>query len=194
MNPILILLVSILFGFEQSEQINYRLKVGEGTSLKISGSTSISEFNCQTYYVPVEDTLLVTFSADSGNFRINNGKIIFRIREIECGDAYSNRQLINTLNGRRYPFILVELQSIFPGNSWRKSKAEINIEMAGVQRKSAVDLLLSGVRDQSLYFRGSKYYRMSSFELKPPKPMMGLVQVNDSLNIEFELWLEVLEQ
>jgi hypothetical protein len=188
------LLVGLLFFSASEKEKYYYIKIEEGTSLVIKGSTSINRFQCISSYVPLEDTLHVIHHIDSGKYLFNKAKIIFRINEMECGDPYSNKQLRATLKGKKFPFILIEIMEIMPDpKHWINSTAKIKIELAGKVIVRIVNLKLAGAGNNVFSLEGEQAFLMSSFELSPPRPMMGLVQVRDSLDIKFFLSLRLLE-
>ena len=190
----LIFLLSSLWAGSENEPASLRVQVMEGTGLIIKGSTSISTFECESGYFPTEDTLLITYERDSGKYRIRHGRLIFRIRDIQCGDPYSNRQMSNTLKVKKYPFIIADLLEIHPGSGpWYHKSVTARIELAGNEIIQEIPLRVSSLKDGNLELKGEQSFRMSTFGLEPPKPMMGLIRVEDKLDIGFSLWVKLVQ-
>jgi hypothetical protein len=190
---ILLYLPILLNGFSLNEPGEVKFIVGEETDMSISGSTSVSSFQCKGSYLQTSDTLSLKFMKDSLIFLIGNGRLIFRLNDIECGDTYSNNQLKRTLKGDQYPFIIVDLLSVHPvSENWLLNTITVRIELAGNIKIEKIPVEFNEIRDGSVSFSGEHSIQMSTYDLVPPKPMMGLIEVNDRLDISFNLWVRPL--
>lgn len=165
--------------------------VSDKSEIIIHGSTSINNFSCSSSLVLMNDTLPVLITP--GKFIFTNARLIFTVNSIECGDNYSNKQLRNTLKSNQFPFILVDLMEISPDPSFfYKARTQLRVEVAGKQQLQNVNLILRRAAEDVYHLSGVTQISMSEYDLVAPSPMMGLIKVEDRLDIEIHLVLKVL--
>jgi hypothetical protein len=119
---------------------------------------------------------------DTANFEIS-----IPIREFQPSNPMMYSDFLNMLKESEYPEIKVtfskrQLQRprwSLPGNCH-----EMNITIAGITRTYKVQCSVNRCSD-NLYLSGEKSIMLSDFKLKPPERMLGLVKVNNEINVNF---------
>lgn len=100
----------------------------------------------------------------------------------------------STLNARSHPYITYKLSR----NELQRSSTENelfvfeistwgNLEISGHQREEKIEVTGVFLGPWQFRVRGSHEINMSDFGLTPPSPMMGLIKVNDTLTVNFDV-------
>jgi hypothetical protein len=121
-------------------------------------------------------------SRDTGTIEIS-----IPIREFEPSNPLMYGDFLNLMKASEYPRIKVafskqQLQSFRQGLPG--SCPDIRITIAGISRTYKIQCSLINC-SENLYLRGEKIIRLTDFLLQPPEKMLGLVKVNDEINVNF---------
>ncbi len=67
-------------------------------------------------------------------------------------------------------------------------KSFVTISLAGVERTKMIEeATVINHDDQTVTFKGSKVLQMTDFKIEPPTKFLGLVSVEDVLEVSFEI-------
>jgi hypothetical protein len=84
----------------------------------------------------------------------------------------------------------MELVSVQKQDLNTNFNARVNIELAGVKKSYYIPVIIE--KNESIYINGSIKLNICDFDLDPPTKALGLIVVNEE--IEIMLQLEVKEQ
>jgi hypothetical protein len=100
-----------------------------------------------------------------------------------------NKDFRKMLLEEENPFIQVELTSLMPSwlpeNVWLEGKAEIAVNINQIIRKYTVKCKVEN--PGSLLIYGRQKVLLTDFGLTPPVRMMGMVKVNEWVDLDFAL-------
>ena len=106
-----------------------------------------------------------------------------------------NADFYEALKSDQHSEIQFELTSVgvqddVPTNEWNQIRVEGLLTIAGTTR--TVDLIASWRREGANRFRvtGSKALTMTSFGVRPPVALLGLVRARDDIEVHFDLIAE----
>jgi hypothetical protein len=147
--------------------------------LFISGESNVNQFT-------------FSYSGKSGKTdktRQGDENIIISIpiKDFEASNPMMYKDFLELMKESEYPRIKVSfpkdaLDSILKTNE--KSCPFVEITIAGITRTYNIDCSIARCAD-NFYLRGNQVVKLSDFRLKPPTRLMGLVKVNNEINVDF---------
>ena len=200
--PILCILISpLLLALDmEAAFLPSQFTVEESSKLYLLGSTNVNSFRCDcmeqfsTYSLQMEET-------ESGQkVKFSNTRMLIPSSRFDCGNRIMNKDMFETLKGDKYPNIQIELidaaqvsgKKLGESADWVTMKATTIITIAGIKKQVSMDVMGKKISQNRFQFKGNKELRLSDYSLKPPSPMMGLVQVNNLITIHLDLTIKVV--
>lgn len=152
---------------------------GCGNYLKINGESNVNQFSF--VYNARNDK--------SGRHEAHQETIEIKIpiKEFRTSNPMMYQDFLNLMKEDKHPVIRVTISRNQLEN-WLSDDQnpcpELNITIAGITRKYQIDCSISQCSEK-LYLRGEQLLHLTDFRLKPPEKLMGLVKVNDEINVDF---------
>jgi hypothetical protein len=159
---------------------------------------SMSATNCENYlYITGESNVnQFSFSYNKVNYLgkysgiaqdTGNIKISIPIKDFVPSNPMMYSDFLVLMKESEYPIINIsfskrQLQS--SGWDLPGSCPDIRITIAGITRTYKIQCSLADCFN-SLYISGEKTIKLSDFQIKPPEKLMGLVKVNNEINVNF---------
>ena len=166
-----------------------RYTVEADSKLSIEGKSSVNDFSCILEDTISEDTLQFNTEVIDDEVFISGDSISLTINRFDCGKKGINRDFRKTLKSDVYPSIKLALLNLKIDDDMQlpSLRAEVEIQIAGV--KHIMELSFDNIEQngKQTVVSGSKVLKMSDFELHPPSPLFGLIKVDDTLTIYFDL-------
>lgn len=188
-------LVLITFFLAAAPPRTERWIVSAKSELIIRGTTNVSDFVCQTDCYAVRDTLELLLTEGNCPVIFSRNAMIIPVTSFNCGNDIITRDFQETLNAERYPDLSVRFVSIdqqAPALTATAVTGIVEITLAGTTRSYSVLYGVSGAGSNFISLTGKQEVCFSDFNLKAPRKMMGLIKVQDDLEVEFQLHLQKL--
>lgn len=132
----------------------------------------------------------------SGDLSIFKGGIRLKVQGFECGNELMNRDFSKTLKQDEFPDItltLIDLKGENTGVGLSVLMGEVDVEIAGVNHRMQMRCTLESLSDGRKRILGSQPLSFSDFGIVPPRRLLGMVRVENEINVDFTLILrEVL--
>ena len=169
--------------------------------LKLEGLTNFSGFICGCNEIFPPQFFTIEMQENGGTVaNFNQTKLNIRVTSLDCGDKLMNKGLQHALNAEAYPYITIELMKIREDkcnqltelNDWIKIKALTRLTINGKSNDYWLDITAKKLQDNCFRFTGNKKFCMSDFGVKPPAAMMGIVKVQDEINIILDLEITII--
>ncbi len=146
--------------------------------LYIKGESNINEFTFYYNSIPL-NLIELDNSGDTINLSIP-------VKEFEASNSFMYKDFLELMKEEKHPRILISFSRRQIEKTITNTEAcpELIITIAGVKRKYKVDchvLECSG----NYYMKGREIILLSDFNLKPPARLMGMVKVNNKINVDF---------
>lgn len=179
------------------EAPNYhRVKI-TSSSITIHGETNINQFKCRLNQPALNDSILVKNIWSNSKLDFEGLKLIYEVKSFKCGIPGMNSDFQELLKAEEQLYLLLQLNSItlLPDNDAFEElsvTAEVEINIAGVEKE--VQIIESIVQNHSsahMTLKGRERLLMSEFNIEPPTKFLGMVKVTDSIEVEFEISMEV---
>jgi hypothetical protein len=170
------------------------------SELIIRGSSNLTHFKCQIDQEFEKDTIILSTQLKNKKVLLNNAMIAFNIDKFHCGQPGINRDFKETLKYKEYPNIYLRIQKVgvksLSTDSIIPTQVTVSaeLELAGKKQDYEITFEEISFKDGIVSFKGSKTVHMTDFDITPPRVLLGLIQVNDQLNISFEFSLLIIKK
>ena len=168
------------------------------SNLTISGTSNISKFDCKLEQNFEQDTLIILTKYSGSKLLCENAITTFLVNKFNCGHEAINRDFRDALRENEFPEISLNVKNLYQTNNIsnlsREINAEVSLMLAGSKMEYKIDFEENKAEPSQLCFSGEKSVKMSDFNIKPPKALMGLIKANDDLSIQFDLRLILLNK
>ena len=174
--------------------------LGRSSQLKIEGKTNVNGFSCgcaeqfasQAFSIGEKD-------ADGLSTNFSRTKLKIKVKNLDCGNKLMNKDLQQSMNADKHPYITIELLKVTEDkcnrlakrNDWVKVKALARITLNDHSNDYWLDITAKKSAENHYRFIGSKALRMTDFGVTPPVALMGMVKVQDGISIQFDLDVSV---
>lgn len=190
------LLFIILSGFSSKPDrgvLIHRLIVQPSSKLIIDGKTNVNDFRCAITQYFGKDTLELKEGGPNRRPVFTKGYVGLEASRFDCGMQIMTNDFWKTIKSREYPFVSIEFISFerLPQYDRVKDvfKGKLQISLAGVTKKFEMNCTIEPEQTGLIHLKGGRSFTFSDFNLEPPSRMMGLVKVDDALDVNFHLVL-----
>lgn len=190
-----LIILGFLFAAAAPPPNTQRWVVSAQSELVIRGTTNLNEFVCQTDFNSVRDTLELLLANRDCPIIFSRNAMMIPVASFNCGNPMITKDFQETLNAERYPQLSVRFVSIDEQMAVVTAGAVtgiVEITLAGTTRSYSILYTLAGNGNNSISLVGNQEVCFSDFNLNAPRKMMGLIKVQDDLDVEFRLHLQKL--
>jgi hypothetical protein len=162
--------------------------------LAIHGTTNINTFKCMLDSYDLYDTLEYISARSSIEMTLNRNRMRIPVRSFNCGNRQITKDFWQTLQSEKYPELEICFRSFRRNNITDKTYVDgvVDITLAGVTKRYLIRYFARIPNKETILLTGLQTVNFSDFKLEPPQKMMGLIQVQESLEVEFNLMLRTL--
>jgi hypothetical protein len=189
------LLISDLPFKEKEPEKVWRVK--NESRLAIHGHSNVNAFSCKVdQYYSADNLQLYSFNDMPYHFSPN--EIVISLMEFDCGRKLITRDFRESLDAGRNPEMLIRFLALDripvdqPSLNDEKITGSLKVAIAGVEKEIIIMFTTSGNGNGVVYLDGSHTFMFSDFGLAPPTKMLGLIHVENELEVTFNLVLEEL--
>ncbi len=176
---------------EIGELARYKVILDESSYLRIVGETNINCFYCDHVGKLPTDTLFVQANAFGNYHQIKNSELRVRTAQFKCGLRQMTQDMMDLLDEQNHPFLKVKVLSLLQMDELVEATTLIYIAGTGVKYKVRSTL------DKQTNFtacKGSLDLNIRDFGIEPPTKLFGAVRVKETITIEFDLKLRIIEE
>lgn len=175
--------------------------IEDNSELYLNGSSNVNKFTCHCE----QDFQQQPFEAgifDQGRkLRFSSTLLRIQSEKLDCQNRRMNNDMHKTLKAEKHPFINIQLLEAHPKNGksisglydWTPFQVKATITIADVEKQVVLDVNGRQLTNNRFQFISSKALYMSDFHLAPPSPLMGLIKVDDKIEINFDLVVRVMD-
>jgi hypothetical protein len=174
----------ICFSINPGPEMIGQTKISEGAAicnnyLYIRGESNINEFSFYYKSIPQNSS----GDENSGDTLV----ISIPIRDFEASNPLMYKDFLELMKEDKYPRIYIsfsrkQLEDAIINKP--EPCPQIRITIAGITRTYLVDCMVEKCSGQ-YYLKGNEIIRLSDFNLKPPGKLLGLVKVNNEIDVNF---------
>lgn len=162
----------------------------------LEGKANVVNFTCKATEIETTGRLagLDTTSTVPSPHGDVNLQVKIPVHKLNCGRQGINRDMKQTLNANEHPYITYKLdRNQLNSAQFKDGLMQFDIQTWGGLHISGTDkteeIQVNGQFLGPWQFRitGSHQVSMSEYGLTPPSPMMGLIRVEDKLEVHFDV-------
>lgn len=187
------ILMTMILAFNTDSDIKETLLVVKPSSkLAIKGKTNVNRFNCYFDASYIKNPIPVNYKTSESNLFFYNTKLVLQNSCFDCKHRGINEDFYDLLNSNQYPTIILELLSVKKQSEQELHIASVMIELAGVNRPYEIPVTVE--KDELIAVKGSIKLNICDFNLDPPTKALGLIVVDEEVEINLELELKELAE
>jgi hypothetical protein len=160
--------------------------------LSIHGSTNVNSFKCLLRQYENNDTLEYIRNAESIEMKFTRNRMRIPVKGFSCGSQQITKDFLATLKSDTYPHLEIFFRSFREGHIRDNSYVDgvVDITLAGATKRYTVRYFARVPNRNTIHLKGTQMVNFGDFKLSPPQKMMGLIQVQECLEVEFNLTLK----
>ncbi|MBN8651301.1 MAG: YceI family protein [Cytophagales bacterium] len=190
---ILFMAVILWSSFSTSPVLLHRFIVQPESTLVVTGKTNVNSFQCTTLYCG-RDTLVLRESVGTPPVFLK-GNVQLDASAFSCGMQLMTNDFNKTIKAKEHPAIAIDFISFertpVYGCTEERFKGRMKISLAGITKTFDVDCAIEARSTGIIYLRGNRAFEFADFNLTAPSRMMGMVKVEDKLEVKFNLALKI---
>lgn len=180
------IVASLAFTKGDANVVETLVVVTPDSTLSVNGVTNINTFECNYNVSQIKNPISVFFEKIEGKLIFKKTALILENTCFDCGGKGINSDFQKILKSDEHPKIHLFLKELEPIND--KALVHVEIKMAGVTNKYKIPVTLT--EGNNIFIQGKVNISLKDFEMKPPKKLFGLIEVEDDINIDFKLEVE----
>lgn len=184
MKTIGIITVIILLSFGFSKNVT-KVKITNKSEVTIKGKSNVNSFECKYNSDFIENDLQVSIARNNNKILLDGAKIAIKSTGFDCAHKMITKDFKSILKADEYPHIVINVKEI---NTTKENiTAKLNVKIAGVEKEYLVPVIFNSNTNN---VKGLLKLNIKDFKLKSPKKLLGMVVVNDNVDINFNLFLQ----
>ncbi|HNP07585.1 MAG TPA: YceI family protein [Cyclobacteriaceae bacterium] len=196
MRVIVICILLGLMGFTTTPEggvLVHRFIVLPSSKITIDGKTNVNSFRCAITQYVGRDTLVLQEGGRNKKPFFKKGYVGLEAARFDCGVQLMTNDFWKTIKYKEYPVVSIEFISfertlqLTSGNDIFKGRMQISL--AGVTRPFEMNCTIEVEESGLIHFKGGRQFTFSDFNLEAPSKMMGLVKVENEIEVSFHLVL-----
>jgi hypothetical protein len=175
-----------------------KYSISKQSKVWIEGSSTVNEFTCLTYNVQgigVLDSAHSTSPVLGAPINVScKAEFAVTVKSMDCGNRMMNDDMYEALKSDEHKLISYELKQVrivnrLPGNAMEAMTQGV-LTVAGRPQNIQMKVKLKPIGGGKYNIEGQKEVTMTSFGVKPPTAMMGLIKAHDKLTFHFDIVVE----
>jgi hypothetical protein len=156
------------------------------SQLRIHGETNVNTFTCYINCYNNVDTLAYSRDEKKDELTFSKNKMIIPVYNFTCGNALITQDFRQTVKGNKFPYLNIGFISLRKDKEGSHAHGTMQIDLAGVTRQVNIqfDIKPNG---QFIELTGKHQVCFADFGLAAPSRVMGLIKVQETLTVEFNL-------
>lgn len=192
---VLFLIASLVFLSNRFPTRNGQFRIAPSSQLRLEGVTNINRFFCDCSDTFPADTYELVQDDRPFLLKLKNTDFRLATAKLDCGRKVINNDLRKALKADEFPHIRIEVETIrLPENNgqisdtdWTTIPVKTQITIAGTRRPLHLQVAAKSLGHHTYQLRSETKVAMSDFGIDPPKPMLGMIKVEDVITIHFDL-------
>jgi len=181
----------LIYGFTY---VNYTKKTAVSlepeSKLVINGTTNINEFSCYFNISKLRNRIPVNYEVINNKMIFNETYLILKNDCFDCGNKNINKDFKELLKTNKYPQIYIHLNEIRNFNlNNLTSEVLVDMDIAGISKSYTLPVKIDH-NENNLFVKGKLIIDINDFNLEPPKKLLGLIKVQNTIEVDFKLLLQ----
>lgn len=182
--------------FKQEKVIKTVLGVLPESEIIVSGKSNVNSFDCEYQIHDLSKPITVSFKQTKNDenkdqLEFKNAKFYLKNKCFDCGNKFINKDFHKMLQTDEFPQVLIELLSVCVAEDGCSALATMGVKIAGIIQEYKIPI--------SFYYENNTYevggiinINLDDFNIKSPKKVLGLIKVDNQVNVNLDLKLKEL--
>lgn len=179
---IIAILILLSFGFSKNQS---KVKITNKSEVTIKGKSNVNSFECKYNSEFIENDLHVSITRNNSKMLLEGAKIDIKSNGFDCAHKMITKDFKSILKAEEYPHIVINVRELIIVKE--NISAKLNIKIAGIEKEYMVPV---SYNQNNGNVKGQLKLNIKDFKLKSPKKLLGMVVVNDNVEISFNLFLQ----
>jgi hypothetical protein len=170
-------------------------QIMSGSQLYLKGTSNVTPFTCYCQQAFPLQQYTMTLKPQSNSAVFQETRLQLQTKKLDCGNRGMNRDMHHTLKADAYPHISIRLQEVqFRSGSkggLGTLTAKAILTVTGQSRTVHMQVKAEESAQNIYRFVSALSMKMTDFGITPPTALMGLVKVDDKIDIHFDLLVQV---
>lgn len=193
---LLIMILALLtgkFNYEPKADNVKSLAVSKESKISILGSSNVNTFSFNIKQYSGKDTLLFSQKTATSPAVFKKGIIRLQVNEFKNSNPMLTKDFRKMTKAKTHPVIVMNFKNLnvfpFTTDQDKAGLAEVDIYMAGIWKTTKIKVNTCRVKNV-VYINGSTELCFADFGLAAPENVLGFINVNDELKVNFQLALK----
>jgi hypothetical protein len=193
---LLIMILALLTGKFNNEPKADNVKslaVAKESKISILGSSNVNTFSFDIKQYSGKDTLLFSQRNATSPAVFKKGIIRLQVTEFKNSNPLLTKDFRKITKAKSHPIIVMNFKNlnVFPceADQDKTGLAEVDIYMAGTWKTTRIKVNTCRIKN-IVYINGSTDLCFADFGLSAPENVMGFINVNEELKVNFQLALK----
>ncbi|MDR5591923.1 YceI family protein [Christiangramia sp. SM2212] len=151
------------------------------SELVIAGSTNVNNFECKFNIQLICEPKNFSYSLEEENIIFRNLDLKLLTEGFDCGNKRMNADFQDLLMNENHPMIIIQVKRVELISS-EYAKAFIKVTLAGKNKNYELPVHLN-----EEHFMGKFKINIRDFGLEPPTKALGLIEVDEMIEVQFNL-------
>ena len=179
---IISVIILLSFGFSKNQT---NVKITNKSEVSIKGKSNVNSFECKYNSDFIENDLQVSIARTNNKILLEGAKLSIKSTGFDCAHKMITKDFKTILKAEDYPHIVINVKEI---NTIKENiTAKLNVKIAGVEKEYLVPVIFNSNTNN---VKGQLKLNIKDFKLKSPKKLLGMVVVNDNVDITLNLFLQ----
>lgn len=160
--------------------------VTPSSKLSVKGVTNINTFECKYNVNQLKKPIPVIFERIGDKVVFKKTALVLDNFYFDCGGKGINSDFQKILKTDKHPKIYLFLKELKTDNKHTsKALVHVDIKIAGLVNNYEIPVSLTG--ENNMFITGKANISLKDFEMQAPKKLFGLIEVEDNIEIDFQL-------
>lgn len=179
---ILAVIILLSFGFSKNQT---KVKITNKSEVSIKGKSNVNSFECKYDSDFIENDLQISITRNNNKILLEGAKLSIKSTGFDCAHKMITKDFKTILKADDYPHIVINVKEI--STTKENIAAKLNVTIAGIDKEYLVPV---SYNQNTNNVKGQLKLNIKDFKLKSPKKLLGMVVVNDNVDINFNLFLQ----
>lgn len=179
---VLAVIILLSFGFSKNQT---KVKITNKSEVSIKGKSNVNSFECKYDSDFIENDLQISITRNNNKILLEGAKLSIKSTGFDCAHKMITKDFKTILKADDYPHIVINVKEI--STTKENIAAKLNVTIAGIDKEYLVPV---SYNQNTNNVKGQLRLDIKDFKLKSPKKLLGMIVVNDKVDINFNLFLQ----
>lgn len=162
-----------------------KVKITNQSEVIIKGKSNVNSFECAYNSNFIAEEIHVVMTKKSTKIFLEDAKIAIKSAGFDCAHKMITKDFKNLLKAEAHPHIQLEVKELTKHDD--QVVAKVSVRIAYVVKEYELPIIFNAITNN---VKGQLKINIKDFNLQAPKKLLGMVIVDDHVEIKFNLFLQ----